>query len=70
MNELRCGNCGYWVGESTEAMVFVETVDRSVKCLLSPPRDMRICKSCNRVNVFIPRGALDRQLKRVVGSAL
>lgn len=58
-NELRCGGCQYWLGESAEPLVFVETVAKSADALVQRPRDLRLCKSCGRVNVFIRRGDLD-----------
>jgi hypothetical protein len=62
MNELRCGNCRSWLGEAVEVMVHVEHVEKgteSVRALaISPPRDLRLCKSCERVNVFVPKASL------------
>ena len=63
MNEVRCGNCKHWLGEASEPLVFVEDVNRGPDTKVSEPRDLRLCKSCNRVNVFIPRSVLDRRLQ-------
>lgn len=56
---VRCGNCKHWLGESPEPLVFVEDVGRSDEARVDPPRDLRLCKSCGRVNVFIARKDLD-----------
>lgn len=62
MTELRCGNCNHWLGESPVELVFVETVERGPDARIASPRDLRLCKSCGRVNVFVARDALDRYL--------
>lgn len=68
MNELRCGNCKHWLGESSEPLLYVEHVDRSSDARVSRPRDLRLCKSCNQVNVFILKSALDTRMQRAVNS--
>lgn len=65
MTELRCGSCGNWLGEAAVDLVFVEDVEKGQKSVSSldvqRPRDLRLCKSCERVNVFVPRSDLDRR---------
>ena len=56
---LRCGNCNHWLGESVERLVFIKHVGKSPEAGIERPRDLRLCKSCSRVNVFIPRSDLD-----------
>lgn len=56
---IRCGNCDHWLGESPEPLVFVEHVGRGTDAKINPPRDLRLCKACLRVNVFIKRSDLD-----------
>ena len=56
---LRCGKCGYWLGESTVSLVRVEHVSKGNDVTIAPPRDLRLCKQCSRVNVFIARADLD-----------
>lgn len=56
---VRCGNCQHWLGEAPEALVYVEHVGKGAEAKVEPPRDLRLCKSCNRVNVFIARKDLD-----------
>ena len=67
MTEVRCGNCGHWIGEAPDDLVLVEHVKRSSDTKVGPPRDLRICASCNRVNVFIARASLDGMLGVPVG---
>lgn len=66
---VRCGKCSYWLGESPEPLVFVEDVAKSNEASVDPPRDMRLCKSCGRVNVFIARKDLDLVRSHAVASA-
>lgn len=58
--ELRChaDGCDYWLGESTQPLVFVETVSHSRKATVAPPRDIRQCKGCGEKNIYIPRSEL------------
>jgi hypothetical protein len=56
---LRCGSCNHWLGESVEPLAFVECVKNGMDATIAPPRDLRLCKSCLRVSVFIPRRDLD-----------
>lgn len=65
MTDLRCGTCNYWIGESAIDLVRVEVVDRSAETRVATPRDLRVCKSCGGVNVFVSKDALDRSLARV-----
>ncbi|WP_425154697.1 hypothetical protein [Candidatus Palauibacter sp.] len=58
MGELRCARCDCWLGESAEPLVHVDTVTKGYDVTLAPPRDLRLCKSCGRVNVFVPRRSL------------
>lgn len=53
--EIRCGNCNYWLGESTVPLVNLECVMKSAEATIKPPRDLRVCKSCGQVNVLIAR---------------
>ena len=62
---VRCGNCDYWLGESAEPVVFVDHVPRSAEVGVQAPRDLRLCKACGRVNVFVARKDLDSYRARV-----
>lgn len=62
--EIRCGNCSHWLGESPSELVFVEHVQRGPDARVIPPRDLRLCKSCGRVNVFVAREEVEARLKR------
>lgn len=66
VTEIRCGNCKHWLGEATEPLVYVEHVNRGPDANVSRPRDLRLCKSCNRVNVFISKAALDGRMRTIV----
>lgn len=57
--ELRCGNCDWWLGESTVELVYIEHVARGPETSVATPRDLRLCQNCRRVNVFIARLDLD-----------
>lgn len=59
MIEIRCGNCGYWIGEASEELVLVGHVNHGEDAGVEPPRDLRHCVGCKRVNVFVPRTSLD-----------
>ena len=67
MTDLRCGNCGHWLGETPTELVLVEHVTRSSDTKVGAPRDLRLCASCNRVNVFVARASLDGTLATPVG---
>ena len=56
---LRCRNCNRWLGESTEPLIFIEHVRKSADVHIRPPRDLRFCKNCNCVNVFVNLKDLD-----------
>jgi hypothetical protein len=56
--ELRCGACNYWLGESVAPLVRLGTVEKSSEATVKRPRDLRVCKSCGKVNVFLARSAL------------
>lgn len=60
--DIRCGNCSHWLGESAVPLVFVEHVKRGTEARISAPRDLRLCKSCGRVNVFVAREHLHAAL--------
>lgn len=54
--ELRCANSdcrGYWLGEAPERVVLMEMVAKGADVTVQPPRDLRICKRCGCVNVFV-----------------
>ena len=68
VTELRCQDCRKWIGEATTALVPVETVAAGKDCKVAPPRDLRLCRSCGRVTVFIPRADLDLRRKAVIAS--
>ena len=65
---LRCQNCRKWIGESVVALVPVETVRAGKECKVAAPRDLRFCRSCGRVTVFIPKADLDLRRKAVIAS--
>ena len=54
--------CDHWLGESPEPLVYVDSVAKGADVRIPPPRDVRICKGCGGVAVFVPRRALDRIL--------
>lgn len=62
MNELRCGNCSHWLGEAPVPLVRIDVVARGSDARVKPPRDLRLCKSCGRVNVFVARADLEARL--------
>lgn len=62
MTELKCGNCGYWVGESSKPLAYVEHVASGYEAVIPHPRDLRLCKQCSRVSVFVPEEDLRRAL--------
>lgn len=62
-HEVRCGNCSHWLGESPEPLVYIEHVERGGDARIGAPRDLRLCKSCGRVNVFVARTDLDARLQ-------
>lgn len=55
-----CGNgrCKYWLGESPEPLVYVESVEKGEEVTIPPPRDVRICKGCGQVAIFVPKSSL------------
>ncbi len=59
MIEVRCGNCGYWLGEASEELVLVGHVKHGDDAKVEAPRDLRHCVGCKRVNVFVPLASLD-----------
>ena len=59
MIEVRCGNCGYWLGEASEELVLLGHVKHGEDAKVEPPRDLRHCVGCKRVNVFVPLASLD-----------
>jgi HK97 family phage prohead protease len=59
---LKCANCKYWLGEAVEEMAAIDHVGHGRDVTLSPPRDLRLCKQCGRVTVFVRRKDLDRLL--------
>jgi hypothetical protein len=62
--EIRCGNCRHWLGESAVPLVYIEHVGHGTKARVAAPRDLRLCKSCGRVNVFVAREHLNAALAR------
>lgn len=67
MIEVRCGNCGHWIGEAPAELILVEHVKRSGDTKVEAPRDLRICRGCGRVNVFVALSSLDGMLTLPVG---
>ena len=65
--DVRCGDCGYWLGESSQKLIHVECLAHSTETRVAPPRDLRLCKKCGRVNVFIAAADLDWRRVSVVG---
>lgn len=51
--EIRCGNCSHWLGEASLPLVYIEHVRRGAEAKVAAPRDLRLCKSCGQVNVFV-----------------
>ncbi len=47
------------MGEAPEELVLVGHVKRSEDTEVAAPRDLRLCASCERVNVFVPLSSLD-----------
>ena len=68
VHALRCHNCRKWIGEAAIALIPVETVAAGTECKVAPPRDLRLCRSCGRVTVFIPRADLDLRRRAVIAS--
>ncbi len=64
---LRCYECRKWVGESVDPLIPVDRIAAGAECKVDPPRDLRLCRSCGVVTVFIPRADLD--LRRRAGIA-
>lgn len=62
--EIRCGNCKHWLGESAVPLVYIEHVGHGTEARVAAPRDLRLCKSCGRVNVFVARDHLAEALAR------
>lgn len=60
MSELRCKGCSHWLGESPVPLVYVESVKKSAEARITTPRDLRLCKSCGYINVFIARADLEK----------
>lgn len=60
--EVRCGNCSHWLGESPVPLVFIEHVQKGADAKVLAPRDLRLCKSCSRVNVFVALEHLQARL--------
>lgn len=58
--ELRCGNgkCGYWLGESAVPLVNLGVVAKAADATVRGPRDLRLCRKCEQVNVFVTRESL------------
>lgn len=56
---LRCGNCNYYLGETWSKLVYVGHCKRATDSPVEPPRDLRLCKSCGRINAFVPLSSLD-----------
>jgi hypothetical protein len=63
---LRCGSCDYWLGESVVPLVRVEHVAKGDEVTIRPPRDLRLCKACGRVTVFVAIRDLDMLRTRAV----
>lgn len=66
---LRCGNCHCWLGEATVELVRIEVLEKGAEATIRPPRDLRLCKQCRRVNVFVPKADLDLRRDAPVASA-
>ncbi len=47
-------------------MIFVDHVSRDPEAEIGPPRDLRLCKSCGRVNVFVQKDDLDLHMAESV----
>ena len=62
---IRCGNCTHWLGESSVPLVFVAHVQKGEEPGVERPRDLRLCKSCGSVNVFVSRNDLAGRLAGV-----
>lgn len=62
MSKLRCGNCDHWLGEAPSPLVYVTNIATGEEPSVRPPRDLRLCKSCGQVNVFIAQRDLDARL--------
>lgn len=60
-HSVHCGNgrCKYWLGESPEPLVYVESVEKGEEVTIPAPRDVRICKGCGSVAIFVPKASLD-----------
>ena len=68
VTEVRCRNCRKWVGETVAPLVPVETVAAGEESKIAPPRDLRLCRSCGTVTVFIPRADLDLRRSAALAS--
>lgn len=66
-NDLQCGNCKLWVGESAEPMVKIDVVDSGFEATVPPPRDLRLCKRCGKVTVFVPSKDIDAWRASIIG---
>lgn len=55
MKELRCGDCDYWIGEASTELVLVATIQKNTDPPVQSPRDLRLCKGCGKVSVFVAR---------------
>lgn len=58
--ELRCGNgrCNYWLGEAPSQMVNLGVFAKAGDVTIQGPRDLRLCRKCEQVNVFVPLAEL------------
>lgn len=68
-DELRCGNCNFWLGESSEPLVYVDTVPKwdpatDGELKVRKPRDLRLCKKCEHVNIYVPKSLVRNLLTR------
>lgn len=53
-------DCGRVLGEAHDSLIFVGKVKELAEVQVSGPRDVRYCKSCNRLAVYIPKASLTR----------
>ncbi len=66
MSELHCHYCVRWVGDTSQALVFVGMFkDPHDRYRLSHPRDTYRCKSCGWVNIFRPREVEARDYRSI-----
>lgn len=60
--EVRCQNCSHYLGESSVELVSLGTVKHSTEVKVQPPRDLRYCKSCQNISIYVARADLEARL--------